>query len=385
MFKMKKMLALLLTLVMSTALLAGCGESQDSKKEESNNSDVIKIGAMTPQTGEYAVYGKAALNGYKLAVKQYNEKDGVLGKKVDLISYDDKGDDNEAVNAYNRLIDNDNVDGIIGAVMSTNTSAIASLAAREGIPMITATGTAEDITLAGDNVFRSCFTDPFQGNKVAKFATEDLKAKTAAVVYNTSSDYSEGLAEAFKETFEKSGGKIVSYEGYAKDDKDFKSILTNIKAKNPDVLLIPDYYETIALVTKQAREVGLESTFLGGDGWDGVIGKVDNKVIENSYFTNHYALDDPSELVQNFIKSYEAEYGEKPNAFAALGYDAATTLLEAIKKAGSTDKDKVVEAMKNTDLDLVSGHTKFDKNRNPIKEVSIIKIIGGENKLETKK
>lgn len=383
MLKMKKILSLGMALALGTTVLVGCGGSDNNN---SSNSDVIKLGAMTPQTGDVAVYGKSALNGYKLAIKEFNAGEKVLGKQVELVSYDDKGDDNEAVNAYNRLVNQDKVDAIIGGVISTNTSAIAPLAAREGIPMITATATADEgITDAGDNVFRSCFTDSYQGQKIADFASEDLNAKTAAIVYNTASDYSEGLAKAFEKKFKENGGEVVANEGYTNDDKDFKSILTNIKSKNADVLLIPDYYEKIALITKQAREVGLESTFLGGDGWDGVIGKIDNATIEGSYFSNHYATDDESETVQNFIKNYEAEYNEKPNAFAALGYDAVTTMLEAMKKADSTDKAKVVDALKGIELDLVSGKTKFDENGDPIKEVTIIKIENGENKLEIKK
>ncbi len=385
MLKMKKILSLGMAIALGASVLVGCGGSDDNSKS-TTKSDVIKLGAMAPQTGDVAVYGKSALNGYNLAIKEYNDGEKVLGKTVELVTYDDKGDDNEAVNAYNRLVDSDKVDAIIGGVISTNTSAIAPLAAREGIPMITATATADEgITDAGDNVFRSCFTDSFQGQKIADFASENLNAKTAAIVYNTASDYSEGLAKAFEKKFTENGGKVVANEGYTKDDKDFKSILTNIKGKNADVLLIPDYYEKIALITKQAREVGLESTFLGGDGWDGVIGKIDNATIEGSYFSNHYATDDESETVQNFIKNYEAEYKEKPNAFAALGYDAVTTMLEAMKKAESTDKEKVVEALKGIELDLVSGKTKFDENGDPIKEVTIIKIENGINKLEIKK
>lgn len=386
MSKMKKVLSLGLTLVLGTSLLVGCGDKQESSNGGASNSDMIKIGATIPETGEVAVYGKAALNGYELAIKEYNEKGGVLDKQIELISYDNKGDGNEAVNAYNKLVNSDNVDAFIGGVISTNTQAIAPLAAKDGIPMITATGTADKgITEAGDNIFRSCFTDSYQGQKLSEFATQDLDAKTAAIVYNTGSDYSDGLAKTFEKTFKENGGEIVAIEGYTDQDKDFKSILTKLKGKDVDVLLIPDYYEKIALITKQAREVGLESTFLGGDGWDGVIGKIDNEIIEGSYFSNHYATDDDSEVVQGFIKNYDAEYGEKPNAFAALGYDATTTMLEAIKKAGTTDDAKVIEAMKGLELDLVSGKTKFDESGDPIKEVTIIKIENGENKLEIKK
>ena len=387
MFKMKRIMALGLTLILGTSLLVGCGDGGgDSSKGGDSGSDVIKLGATIPETGEVAVYGNAALNGYKLAIKEYNEDGGILDKEIKLIAYDNKGDGNEAINAYNKLVDNDKIDALIGGVISTNTQALAPNAARDGIPMITATATADEgITEEGDNIFRSCFTDSYQGEKLAMFALEDLDAKNAAVVYNTGSDYSDGLANTFEQTFKENGGEVIAKEGYTEQDKDFKSILTKLKGKDVDVLVIPDYYEKIALITKQAREVGLESTFIGGDGWDGVIGKIDDDIIQDSYFTNHYATDDESEVVQGFIKNYEEEYGEKPNAFAALGYDAVTTMLEAMKEAGTTDREAVIEALGNIELDLVSGNTKFDEVGNPIKEVTIIKIDGGENKLEIKK
>lgn len=390
MSKMKKVLSLGLVLVLLTSVLIGCSgggeEQQETIEEEPTSSDVIKIGATVPETGEVAVYGNAALNGYKLAIDEYNEKGGVLDKQVELIVYDNKSDANEAVNSYNKLVDSDKVDAIIGGVISGNTQAIAPLAARDGIPMITATGTADEgITEEGDNIFRSCFTDSYQGEKIAKFAIEDLEAKTAAVLYNTGSDYSDGLAKTFEKTFVEDGGEVVATEGYTEQDKDFKSILTKLKGQDIDVLIIPDYYEKIALITKQAREVGIEATFLGGDGWDGVLGKIDDEIIEGSFFTNHYATDDESEVVQSFIKNYEEAYGEKPNAFAALGYDATTTMLEAIEAAGSTDHQAVIDAIQNIELELVSGKTKFDEVGNPIKEVTIIKIEAGENKLEIKK
>ncbi|KNF10029.1 ABC transporter branched-chain amino acid-binding protein LivK [Gottschalkia purinilytica] len=378
MIKMKKVLALGMSLVLAGGMLAGCGK----KKADSNT---IKIGGIAPLTGKVSVYGKATEEGYKLAIKQYNEKGGVLGKKIELKVYDDKGDNNEAINAYNKLVNNDGVDGIIGAVISSNALAIAPKAAKDGIPMITPTGTAGEITEAGNNIFRSCFTDPYQGGKIAKYATEDLKAKTAAIMYDPGNDYGVGLAKAFKETFEKSGGKVVADEGYTANDKDYKSILTKVKGKNADVLFVPDYYNTVALIGKQAKEVGIQSTLLGGDGWDGVVG-IDKESVEGGYFSNHYAVNDPNPVVKDFVEAYKKEYnGKLPNAFAALGYDAGVTLLEAIKKAGTTDSKKVVEALKNTDLELVSGKTKFDENRNPIKPVSVIKVVNGQYELAGKK
>lgn len=380
MFKMKKVIAIMLTLVLFGSLSA-CGKKDDAGEE----SETIKLGAILPETGEVAVYGLAVKNGYNLAIKKYNEEGGILGKQIELIAYDNKGDNTETVNAYNKLISSDKVDALLGAVISTNSLAISELAAKDGIPMLTPTSTAWDVTLAGENIFRSCYTDPYQGGTVAKFAAEDLKAKTAAVMYDTADDYSVGLAEEFKKVFESTGGEIVSYEGFNIDDKDYKSVLTNIKGDNPDVLFIPAYYNTIALVGKQAQEVGIEATLLGGDGWDGVLG-VDKTAAEGGYFASHYSTQDPDPLIQNFIKAYKEDNdGELPNSLAALGYDAAIVMIEAIKAADSTDSEKVIEALKETDIDLVCGHTKFDKNRNPVKEISILRVEDGEYKLHTKK
>lgn len=377
--KFKKLLAIGMSLTLSAGLLAGCGSSG------SEESDVIKIGGIAPTTGQVSVYGNAAVRGYQLAVEEYNEKGGVLGKQIELVVYDDKGDNNEAVNAYKKLVTSDKVDAIIGGVISTNTLAVAPLAAREGIPMISPTGTADDITKAGENIFRSCFTDPFQGEIVAKFAAEDLGAKKAAILFDQEGDYGRGLADSFEKTFSEAGGEIVAKKGFNPNDKDYKSILTEIKATNPEVIFIPAYYNSVSLVGSQIKEVGIEATLLGGDGWDGVI-EIDSEAVEGGYFANHYATDDPNPVVQNFIESYKAKYdGESPKSFAALGYDAAVTLLEAMEKAGTTDKAKVVEALKATDLELVSGKTKFDEVGNPIKEVSIIQVVDGQYKLATKK
>lgn len=378
--KFKKALAIGLVSLMGITTLAGCSSSSDkSDKKTSSNKDVVKIGVIAPTTGSVSVYGKSAINGYKVAVEEYNKDGGVLGKKIELVIYDDKGDITEAKNAYQKLIDNDKVDAILGGIISTNTLTVAELAAEDGIPMITPTATAADITTQGDNIFRSCFTDPFQGKKAAEYATTELKGKKAAILFEEG-DYGQGLAKSFEETFKKDGGKITSKKGYNPKDKDFKSILTEIKSQNADILFIPGYYNSVALIGAQAQEVGIEAKLLGGDGWDGVI-DVDPKAVEGGYFANHYSVDDPREVVQNFVKSYkEANKNEVPKSFAALGYDSAKTLFEAMKSAKSTEWDKVVPAIQKTDLELVSGKTKFDKNGDPIKNVTILQVVDGKYK-----
>lgn len=402
---MKKVLSLMLVIIMTgSVLFTGCGQkdsgstgTDDSAKTEDTNTDdsndaagdtsaggeTIKIGLITPKTGQVAQYGIAVENAVNLAVKQYNEKGGILGKQIELISYDNKADATESINVFNKLADSDNIDVLVGPVISSTSLAVAPLAEDAGIPMISPTATNEDVTLGKGYVFRACYTDPYQGGTVGKFATDNLGAEKAAILYNTGDDYSTGLAEAFKEQFEGAGGTVTNYEGYTKDDKDFQVVLTNIKQEDPDVLFVPDYYNTVGLIAEQVEDVGLDTTMLGGDGWDGVQNDYAD-VVDGFSFANHYAIDDPSEVVQGFISAYKDQFGETPNALAALGYDAAAAAIEAIKAAGSTDKAAVLDAIKATDLDMVTGHIKFDENGDPVKSLSIIKIENGELKLETK-
>ncbi|MDO5707574.1 MAG: ABC transporter substrate-binding protein [Andreesenia angusta] len=383
--RFKRMISLVSIAALSIGLLAGCGDSKDDGgSTSSDNGDVVKLGIIAPQTGQVAVYGKATLNGAQLAIEEYNEAGGILdGKKIEAVVYDDKGDNAEAINAYKKLTSSDNVAGIIGPVISTNTLAIAPLADKDGLPMITPTGTAEDITIGKDAVFRSCFTDSQQGQIIAKYSLEKLNGKKAAIL-NEQTDYGQGLAKTFKEYYEKNGGEIVEEKAYSSGDKDFKSALTDIKSADPDVVFLAGYYNEIALIGKQAKETGLDADLVGGDGWDGVL-EIDPESIEGGFFSNHYSPDDKDEIVQNFVKKYQDKYnGEEPKSFSALGYDAAKTMLEAIDKAGSTDRKAIVDQIKKTDLPLVSGKTKFDENGDPIKEVSIIKVEKGNYKLEDK-
>lgn len=370
---MKKFSAALLGM---SLLLTACGGAKETAKE----TDVVKLGATAPLTGPVAIYGITATNGSKLAMDEINKNGGVLGKQVEFIVLDSKGDPTEAITAYNRLVD-EGIVGFIGDAPSKPTLAIAEVAAQDNMPMITPTGTQFNITEAGPNVFRTCFTDPYQGVVLANFAKNNLKAETAAIVVNNSSDYSDGVAKAFVEQAEKLGLKVVAKEGYSDGDKDFRAQLTKILPTNPDVLVIPDYYEQVALITTQAREVGLKSAFIGSDGWDGVAKTLDPSAysaVENSYFTNHFSLQDQSEKVQNFVKAYREVYNEDPSSFAALSYDAAYMMKAAIEKAGTTDKQAVVEALKNLDYNGVTGHLTFDDKNNPVKAVTVLKIVNGE-------
>ena len=362
-------------------LIGGCGKSGEVAKPET-----IKIGGMAPLTGALAIYGVTTTNGAELAVKEINENGGVLGKKIEYVMLDTKGDSTEAVMAYNKLVD-EKVAGIIGEVTSKPTLAVAEVAVQDNMPLITPTGTQVDITEVGPNIFRVCFTNPYQGKVLAITSKERLGADTVAVMLNNSSDYSDGIAKAFIEESEKLGMKVMGVEGYADGDKDFRPQLTKLAAMNPDAILIPEYYEQAALIATQAREVGVKSIFVGSDGWDGIAKTLDKSsyaAIENSYFTNHFSMEDQSEKIQNFLKDYREAYKEDPSAFSALGYDAIYMMKSAIEKAGSTDKQKIVDALKGIEYDGVTGYLTFDDHNNPIKAVTVLKIENGKYVFDSK-
>ncbi|MGI5971390.1 MAG: ABC transporter substrate-binding protein [Oscillospiraceae bacterium] len=377
--KKPRVLALVLAAALVLTLFAGC-----SKKDEGN----IKIGMVGPLTGEVAMYGTAVQNAVNLYVDQYNAAGGLNGRKIEIIPYDDKHDATEATNAYNKLVTSDEVAAIIGAVTSTPAIAIAQASVEDNMPVITPTATHPDVTSFGKNVYRACFLDPFQGSTMANFAKGELGAATAAVIYNNSDAYSTGLYESFIATCAEIGVEVVAEESYAGTDSDFKSQLTNIAAKDPDVVFLPDYYNSVYLLMTQAKEVGLEATFLGVDGADGVLGieGVNKDVLEGLYFANHYSNQDPSEVVQTFLKSFKEKYNEDPSALAALGYDAAMILIAAIEKVSQNmDIDNsdecrqaIIDALDATSMDCVTGHVTYDDNNNPIKTCSIILIQGGE-------
>lgn len=372
---MKKRMAVILAVVMIfTLALSGCGKSGDD--------GIIKLGVIGPMTGDYSMYGTAVAEGAKLAVKEINAAGGVNGSNIQIIDYDSKGDKTEAVNAYNRLRDQDGIVGLVGGTFSGETLAIKEIAVGDNMPVLTPTATHNDVTLNASNVFRACYTDPYQGATAAVFASEQLGAKTAAVLYNIEDAYSDGLAVAFKDKFTELG-TVTDFEGYTAKDADFKAVLTKIAANDPDVIFLPDYVAKVGVILSQIKELGIDVVAIGGDGWDGI--EVDYKdVAEGQYFANHYAKTDEAKVVQDFIKAYETEYGKSPSALAALGYDSTYIMSQAIKAAGSTDSKKIIEALAKTDGDYVTGHITFDANGDPVKSISIIQIVNGEHKLAAK-
>lgn len=341
----------------------------------------VKIGGVAPLSGPVAVYGVECKNGIDLAVEEINAAGGVNGTKIVFICEDDEGDAAKSVNAYKKLVSKDKTHFVIGSLTSGCTLAITKLAQAQKVLQIAPAATATNITDAGNYVFRTCFIDPFQGRVGGKFAAENLKCKKAAVLYDIGNDYSVGLTENFEKEFSAMGGSVVVKESYGTGDKDFNAQLTKIKAANPDVVYLPDYYGTVALIAKQLRAQGINTPIIGADGWDGLTGNAGDEVL-NGYYSNHYAEDSTNPAVQKFVKAFEKKYNKAPNSFAALGYDSVYMLKDAMVKAGTTtDVAKIRDAYEKTNGDYVTGHITFDAKRNPVKSAVMIKLVKKDGKL----
>jgi branched-chain amino acid transport system substrate-binding protein len=371
---MKKTYLVALGLAVSAILpFVGCDKNKD-----------VVIGGVAPLTGEAATFGVSTKNGYDLAVAEWNAKGGVLGKQVKLVFADDKGDPAEGATVYTKLIEQDKACAIVGTVMSKVSLAGAPICQAAKIPMIATASTNPKVTGVGNFVFRACFIDPFQGTVGAKFAFDDLKAKKAACLFDVGNDYTKGLSEFFKTKFTALGGEVVGFEGHATGTSDFKAQLTKVLAAKPDVLYVSDYYSDVAIIAKQARELGFKGPMVGGDGWDSPkLTEIAGPAIEGCFFTNHYAKEDKAPIVQDFVKKYTAKYNAAPDALAALAYDATNIMLDAINRAGSTDGTAIQGALVKTDLKVVTGQVKFDGERNPVKSAVIIEIKGGQQVYKT--
>ncbi len=343
------------------------------------SGDEILIGHYGSLTGSEATFGQSTSNGIRLAIKEVNAKGGVLGRPVALKEYDTRGDAGEAKLAVERLVKSDKVTAVLGEVASKLSLAGGPVCQEAGVPMITPSSTNPKVTEIGDYVFRVCFIDPFQGFAGAKFARENLKAEKAAVLVDQAQAYAVGLAEQFELNFKAKGGEIVTTQNYTGGAQDFTSQLTTIRAAKPDVIYIPGYYTDVGNIAIQARRLGITKPMLGGDGWDSdQLAKIAGDAIEGSYYTNHYAPDQPDAKVQDFIKAYRAEFGgATPDGLAALGYDAAKILFEAMERAKTTDGKALRDAIAATkNFGGVTGNITIDANRNATKSAVVVEMAG---------
>jgi branched-chain amino acid transport system substrate-binding protein len=338
----------------------------------------IPIGEFASLTGGSASFGQSSHKGTILAIGEINSGGGVLGRPIRLITEDDQSQAGQPATIVRKLISQDKVVAILGEVASSKSLEAAPICQQNGIPMISPASTNPKVTEVGDFIFRICFIDPFQGTVTAKFARQK-GWKNVAVLTDVKQDYSVGLAECFIKDMVANGGHIVREQKYSSGDKDFKPQLTSIKAARPDVLFVPGYYAEVALIAKQARLLGLKVPMLGGDGWTGdSLLKVAGDSLDGSFFSNHFSADDVSPKVRSFVDTYRAKYGVTPDAMAALGYDSAMILADAIRRAGTTDSVALRPSIAATkDFEGVTGRISLDASRNASKPAVILTIRDG--------
>jgi branched-chain amino acid transport system substrate-binding protein len=345
----------------------------------------IKVGEFASLTGKEATFGQSSHNGTLLAIEELNKAGGLLGQKLELVTEDDESKAGQPATVVRKLVSRDKVVAVLGEVASSRSLEAAPICQENKIPMISPSSTNPKVTETGDYIFRVCFIDPFQGTVMANFATKTLKLKNVAVLTDTKSDYSVGLAKFFKEQFVKSG-TIVSEKNYSGGDKDFRAQLTAIKSSKPDGIFVPGYYTEAGLIVRQARQLGLKVPIFGGDGWESSsLAQIGGSAMEGTYFSTHFHPEEGRPQVQEFVTKYKARFKTAPDAMGALGYDSAMILADAIKRAGSTDGSKVRDALAATkDFDAITGKITIDEKRNANKSAVILTIKGGEFKyLET--
>ena len=338
----------------------------------------ILIGEFASLTGGSASFGQSSHKGTELAIEEINAEGGVLGKKLKLITEDDQSQAGQPATIMRKLIAQDKVVAILGEVASSKSLEAAPICQESKIPMISPASTNPKVTEVGDYIFRTCFIDPFQGTVIAKFALA-RGWKKVAVLTDVKQDYSVGLADCFVDGFTAHGGEIVREQKYSSGDKDFKPQLTSLKAAKPDAIFVPGYYAEVALIAKQARLLGIKVPLLGGDGWVGdSLLKVAGKSLDGSFFSCHFSADDQTPKVQEFVQKYKAKYGEIPDDMAALGYDSAMILAEAMTRAGTTDSAKLRDAIAATKgHEGITGNITIDENRNASKPAVILTVGNG--------
>lgn len=361
-----------LACVAVAASTLSCG-SKGSGKE-------ILVGEYGSLTGGIATFGISTKNASQMAFDEINKKGGVLGKQIKLLVEDDQSKPEEAGTAVTKLINQDHVVAMLGHVASSHSLAAAPICQSNQVPMISPSSTNPRVTQVGDYIFRVCFTDTFTGEVVAKFVFDTLKAKKVAILVDVRSDYSVGLQTFFGEAFKRRGGEIVANQSYSQGDSDFRAQLTQIKATNPEAIYVPGYYTEVGTIVHQGRELGITVPFIGSDGWDSPkLWEIGGEALNGCYFSNHYSTDDPNPAVQKFVNDYKTKYGQTPDALAALAYDAARILADAMTRAGSTDGDKVRRAIGATkDFAGVTGAITINAERNAVKPAVILKVENGK-------
>lgn len=387
--KRSKKLAILVAFIFVFSILAGCGSKTSEQQPAAGN---IKVGLNVELSGGAATYGSDARDGAMLAIEQVNAAGGVLGRQIEPIVRDCKSAADEAMTISSALA-GEGIVAQIGPLTSGNVAGSTPIVMEKKIPLIAPAATALNVTVdektgkVRDYIFRVCFIDPFQGTLMAQFAADELKANTAVIYKDSSTDYAKGLAEYFKKTFESKGGKILAEEGFVKDDRNFTAVLTKIKGTNPDFIYVPGYYQEVAPLVKQARDLGITAPIGGCDGWvsDDMVKVAGAANLNNTYLTSDFSADDQDATVVKFVGDFKAKYNKVPNSFNALGYDAVMLLVQAIKGAGDANPEKIKDALAGVkDFVGVTGKMSIDANHNPVKAGVILEYKDGKQVLKAR-
>jgi branched-chain amino acid transport system substrate-binding protein len=375
---------LVLAVAALSLVVIGCPPKGEGGAAGGANGEIL-VGEYGSMTGTEATFGKSTHEGIMMAFDEINAAGGINGRRIKVLTEDDQSKAEEAANVVQKLISQNNVIAVLGEVASSSSIAAAPICQANKVPMISPSSTNPGVTEKGDYIFRMCFIDPYQGEAMANYVTRDLGVKSAAILIDVRSDYSTGLAQFFEQTFTKNGGRITGKQSYAKGDSDFRSQLTALKAGNPQIIFVPGYYNDIGQIAIQAKDLGMRQPLVGGDGWESPkLIEIGGKALEGSFFTTHYHQDDPSQAVRNFVDKYQQRYQYKPDALAALGYDAARLLADSIRRAGSTDGPALRDAIAATKgFDGVTGKITFGPDRNPIgKKLVVLEIKDGRLQLK---
>ncbi len=350
----------------------------------------ILVGEFGSLTGPQATFGTSTHQGIMLAVDEINAAGGVGGRHIKILTEDDQSKQEEAANAVSKLISQNGVIAMLGEVASSASIAAAPICQSNKIPMITPSSTNEQVTKKGDYIFRVCFTDNYQGENQAIFANqwceENKKPKNIAILTDVKSDYSTGLTKVFTDKFTSLGGKVIITQSYANGDSDFRSQLTAIKATSPSLLFVPGYYTDIGQIASQRADLGMNVPMLGGDGWESPrLIEIGGKALEGCFYTNHYFADDPTPIVHDFVEKYKARWGSKPDALAALGYDAAKVMAKALERTGGKGGAALRDSIGQTKgFSGVTGTITIGPERNAVgKKLVIEEIKGGQLTLKT--
>jgi len=375
----------LLSLLLLTTLFIGFACERRGAGSTGGSTGTIVVGYYGDLSGRTSSFGQSTKNGAEMAADELNKAGGINGRTIQIVVEDDQGEPNKAATVVTKLINQDKVIALLGEVASSNSLAAAPKAQEAKVPMISPSSTNPAVTQVGDYIFRVCFIDPFQGEVMAKFAANNLKAKRAAILYDFNSDYSRGLYQFFKRSFTAAGGQIVSEQSYTQGDRDFSGQLTAIRAANVDVIYVPGYYGEVGVIANQTKQLGIKAPLLGGDGWDAPqLWQLGGAALNGDYISNHYSVDDPSPAIQKFVTDYKGRYKLLPDALAALGYDSMKVLADAIKRAGTTESTKLRDAIAQTQkFPGVTGQITIDADRNAVKPAVVLKLQDSKFHYET--